>query len=100
MNTQEQMRKPILCVLVINRHELLSLPHFLLLLTSDTFNVANYWKLRGMMKKTLIFKFFFFLLILPIQIIMRRERVYMPLYKVVNFYFSPSPNQSYVLEEM
>ena len=41
MNTQEQMRKPILCVLVINRHELLSLPHFLLLLTSDTFNVAN-----------------------------------------------------------
>ena len=59
MNTQEQVRKPILCVLVINRHELLSLPHFLLLLTSDTFNVANYWKLRGMMKKTLIFKFFF-----------------------------------------
>lgn len=42
MNPQEQVRKAILCVLVINRHELLSLAHFLLLLTSDTFNVANY----------------------------------------------------------
>ena len=41
MDPQEQVRKHILCVLVINRHELLSLPHFLLFLTSDTFNVAN-----------------------------------------------------------